>query len=86
MDAARQIEQSVLQQLKATAGDNSGAHTMEASIMAKVESRLAASHAELDARINSLDGKVGQVAHKSNPKKAPCKIFLLSKWEELKRS
>ena len=57
MDAARQIEQSVLQQLKAPPFENSGAHTMEASIMAKVESRLAASHGELDARINSLDGR-----------------------------
>ena len=63
-DAARQIEQSVLQKIKASTTESSGSSSIEAAIMAKVESRLAESHGELDARINSLDSKVGQVAQK----------------------
>ena len=38
--------------------------SIKASIMAKVETRLASSHGELDARISTLDCKVGQVAQK----------------------
>ena len=67
-DAARQIEQSVLQKLKASQAasnaNSSGSTSVEASIVAKLESRLASSHGELDARINKLDGKVAQVAQK----------------------
>ena len=63
-DAARQIEQSVLHKLKAAAPDGTSAESMQASIMARVESRLASSHGELDSRINALDAKVGHVAQK----------------------
>ena len=63
-NTARQIEQSVLQKIKASTGETPGQGSLEASIMEKVERRLVASHGELDARINALDGKVGQVAQK----------------------
>ena len=67
-DTAKQIEQSVLQKIKASqaasSADTLASDSMEASIMAKVESRLASAHGELDARINTLDAKVGQVASK----------------------
>ena len=65
---AKQIEQSVLQKIKASQAASSAdvlaSDSMEASILAKVESRIASAHGELDARINTLDAKVGQVASK----------------------
>ena len=67
-ETARQIEQSVLQKVKAAQAfsgpDPSSSSSVEASIMARVESRLASVHGELDARISTLDNKVGQVASK----------------------
>ena len=47
--------------------------------MAKVESRLASVHGELDARISTLDNKVGQVASKVDSQESLCSHSLLSK-------
>ena len=57
-------ERSVLCKLKASAPDTASSESIEASIMARVESRIASSHGELDAKIHALDSKVGQVAQK----------------------
>ena len=63
-DIAKVVEASVLQKLKASNTVSPQQEHLEQTLLARVDAKIAASHSDLEARVSSLDGRLGQLTHK----------------------
>ena len=63
-DIARAVEASVLHKIRASPPATTQQEQFENAILARVDARIAASHNDLEAKVSSLDGRLGQLTHK----------------------